>query len=96
MAAIDNAFGSVENFVTEFTKRAMSLFGSGWVWLYVDGTGEGEPELLVTTTANQDTPAMIVCARVFLYTLLSFVLLPLFLSLSLSFAKVQWESHGNR
>ena len=54
--------GIVESFVTEFTKRAMSLFGSGWVWLYVDGSSEGEPELLVTTTANQDTPAMIVCA----------------------------------
>ncbi len=49
---INAAFGSFENFKTEFTNAAATQFGSGWAWLCVDESGE----LKVVATANQDTP----------------------------------------
>lgn len=49
--AINNTFGSFENFKDTFTDAAIKRFGSGWAWLVVkDG------KLEVTSTANQDTP----------------------------------------
>lgn len=53
-AAIDAAFGSFENFKNEFANAAATQFGSGWAWLIVNGEGE----LQVTSTANQDNPLM--------------------------------------
>ncbi len=52
--AIDSAFGSFDNFKSEFAKAAATQFGSGWAWLcvYVDGT------VKVCATANQDNPLM--------------------------------------
>lgn len=51
--AIDEAFGSFENFKAEFTKAATTRFGSGWAWLVVhDG------RLVVSSTPNQDNPLM--------------------------------------
>ncbi len=38
--AIDDAFGSFDNFKSEFGKAAVSLFGSGWAWLVKDGEGK--------------------------------------------------------
>ncbi|MFM2305553.1 MAG: hypothetical protein RLZZ367_222, partial [Bacteroidota bacterium] len=32
-AAIDSAFGSYDNFKTEFAKAGTTRFGSGWAWL---------------------------------------------------------------
>ncbi|MGB3717517.1 MAG: superoxide dismutase [Candidatus Promineifilaceae bacterium] len=52
--AIDEAFGNFDNFKDTFGKAAMSRFGSGWAWLFVDVNGD----LAVTSTANQDTPLM--------------------------------------
>lgn len=52
--AVNEAFGSFENFKDNFAKAAMTRFGSGWAWLYVDGNGK----LAVTSTPNQDTPLM--------------------------------------
>lgn len=52
--AINAAFGSVDSFKEAFGKAAMTRFGSGWAWLYVDGDGK----LAVTSTPNQDTPLM--------------------------------------
>ena len=52
--AIDVAFGNFDNFKDTFGKAAMSRFGSGWAWLFVDANGD----LAVTSTANQDTPLM--------------------------------------
>ena len=51
--AINNAYGSFENFKTEFSKAAGSRFGSGWAWLcYCSG------ELKICSTPNQDNPLM--------------------------------------
>jgi len=52
--AITDAFGSFDNFKTEFAKAAASQFGSGWAWLYVDENGK----LGITSTANQDNLLM--------------------------------------
>lgn len=54
-AAIDKDLGGFENFKTEFTKAAISRFGSGWAWLSVDRSGK----LHVESSANQDNPLMI-------------------------------------
>ncbi len=53
-AAIDRDLGGFENFKTEFTKAAISRFGSGWAWLSVDYSGK----LHVESSANQDSPLM--------------------------------------
>jgi Fe-Mn family superoxide dismutase len=49
--AISAAFGSFDNFKTQFTNAAATRFGSGWAWLSVD-----KGKLVVESTANQDTP----------------------------------------
>ncbi len=52
-AAIDSAFGSMDAFKKSFGEAATKRFGSGWAWLIVkDG------KLKITSTANQDNPAM--------------------------------------
>jgi len=48
---IGAAFGSYENFVTEFSQAAITQFGSGWAWLVEDGSG-----LSILKTANADLP----------------------------------------
>jgi len=45
-------FGSVEQFKDQFTKEAVSLFGSGWTWLCIDA----DKKLVILNTPNQDTP----------------------------------------
>ncbi len=52
--AINEAFGSFDAFKEQFNKAASTRFGSGWAWLYVDGSGT----LGVGSTPNQDTPLM--------------------------------------
>ncbi|MCO4525708.1 superoxide dismutase [Streptococcus infantarius subsp. infantarius] len=52
LAAIEEAFGSFEDFKTAFTQAATTRFGSGWAWLVVNKDGKLE----VTSTANQNTP----------------------------------------
>jgi len=51
-AEINSAFGSFNGFKEEFTKAALTQFGSGWAWLTVDTAGK----LAVAKTANQDSP----------------------------------------
>ena len=55
-AAIDQQFGSFQDFTKAFTNAALKLFGSGWTWLYFDTTSG---QLALTSTQNQDTPAMV-------------------------------------
>tara|TARA_Y100001935_G_scaffold238369_1_gene224709 strand:+ start:44667 stop:45275 length:609 start_codon:yes stop_codon:yes gene_type:complete len=52
--AIDKAFGSFDAFKDAFANAAATQFGSGWAWLIVNGNGELE----VTSTPNQDNPLM--------------------------------------
>jgi len=51
--AINAAFGSFDNFKTEFANAAMTRFGSGWAWLSVS-----DGKLKISSTANQDNPLM--------------------------------------
>lgn len=50
--AINSAFGDFAKFKDAFKKAGVGRFGSGWAWLSVDKGGK----LVVTSTANQDTP----------------------------------------
>ena len=52
--AIHQCFGSFEQFKEAFTKAATTRFGSGWAWLYMDGSGR----LSICSTPNQDNPLM--------------------------------------
>jgi len=53
-AAIDEAFGSFDEFKEQFTAAAMKVFGSGWAWLIITPDGE----MAVESTPNQDSPLM--------------------------------------
>jgi len=53
-AAIGSRLGGFDAFKETFSKAAMTRFGSGWAWLYVDAAGQ----VAVTSTPNQDTPLM--------------------------------------
>lgn len=50
-AAITRDFGGFTSFKEAFSKQAMGVFGSGWVWLVVE-----RGRLKVESTPNQDTP----------------------------------------
>ena len=51
--AIQDAFGSLDEFKKAFSTAGATRFGSGWAWLIVrDG------KLKVTSTPNQDNPLM--------------------------------------
>ncbi|MEM6362566.1 MAG: superoxide dismutase [Bacteroidota bacterium] len=52
--AIDAAYGSFDNFKTEFSNAAATRFGSGWAWLCVHPGGKVE----VCSSANQDNTLM--------------------------------------
>ncbi len=51
---INEAFGSYDNFKTEFTKAATTRFGSGWAWLCKQQNGS----VSICSTPNQDNPLM--------------------------------------
>lgn len=52
--AINSSFNSYDNFKAKLSEAAMTRFGSGWAWLYLD-----EKKLLqIGSTPNQDNPLM--------------------------------------
>lgn len=53
-AAIDQSFGSFDNFSNAFKDAAKKRFGSGWAWLIKKSDGK----LAVCSTPNQDNPLM--------------------------------------
>lgn len=48
---LKSAFGSYDEFVTQFKNAGATQFGSGWAWLVLDGN-----DLRVMKTLNADTP----------------------------------------
>jgi Fe-Mn family superoxide dismutase len=50
--AINESFGSFDDFKAAFAKAGATRFGSGWAWLCVGPDGK----LVVTSTPNQDNP----------------------------------------
>ena len=52
-AAIDTAFGSMDDMKKTFANAAATRFGSGWAWL-----GVKDGKLCICSTANQDNPLM--------------------------------------
>jgi Fe-Mn family superoxide dismutase len=53
-AAINKAFGSMDEMKAKFAAAATGRFGSGWAWLIRKGDGS----LAITSTPNQDNPLM--------------------------------------
>ena len=51
LEAIEMSFGSFGSMKEQFSKAAASLFGSGWVWLVMDGK-----ELDIVPTSNAGNP----------------------------------------
>ena len=49
---IGSAFGSFDAFREKFEAAGLARFGSGWVWLFLDGEGR----LGIGSTPNQDNP----------------------------------------
>ncbi|KQB38742.1 superoxide dismutase [Flavobacterium aquidurense] len=54
LAAIEDSFGTFEEFKAKFAKAGATQFGSGWAWLTVKKGGKLE----VVGTPNQDNPLM--------------------------------------
>ena len=51
--AITQAFGSFDDFKSQFEANGVAQFGSGWTWLVLHGG-----ELKLTKTPNQDSPLL--------------------------------------
>ena len=54
LSAIEQSFGSFDQFKEQFNKAAATRFGSGWAWLVQQADGS----LVVSSTPNQDNPLM--------------------------------------
>lgn len=53
MKEIEKTFGSFEEFKSQYSKAAATVFGSGWAWLI-----NQDGKLKITQTPNQDNPLM--------------------------------------
>jgi len=54
LKAIEGSFNSFDAFKTQFADAGKNRFGSGWVWLYLDG----DKKLRIGSSPNQDNPLM--------------------------------------
>ncbi|HMK05072.1 MAG TPA: superoxide dismutase [Ferruginibacter sp.] len=54
LVAVNNAFGSFDEFKKQFSDAGKNRFGSGWAWLYIDKN----KKLKIGSTPNQDNPLM--------------------------------------
>lgn len=52
LSAINQAFGSLEQFKEKFTQTALTTFGSGWAWLVKNSNNKLE----IVSTSNAGTP----------------------------------------
>ena len=52
LKAIERSYSSVDQFKEKFTQAALSLFGSGWVWL----SATAGKEVQIEAAPNQDSP----------------------------------------
>ena len=52
LARIESQWGSLDAFKTAFEQKGATLFGSGWVWLQADASGE----LSIAQYAGADNP----------------------------------------
>ena len=52
VAALDKQFGSIAEFEETFTQVALGLFGSGWVWVTKDRSGE----IAIQALENAENP----------------------------------------
>ena len=50
---IDQTFGSLDKFKSDFAEAGVSRFGSGWIWLI-----QKDGKLEIISTPNQDSPIM--------------------------------------
>ena len=48
---VEESFGDLDTFRKQFRDAALSHFGSGWIWLVLDGS-----KLRILTTGNADSP----------------------------------------
>lgn len=53
--ALHETFGGFEAFKKKFTEEGLNRFGSGWVWLSLDGDGKN---LHIGNTPNQNSPLL--------------------------------------
>lgn len=54
---INDTFNSMGEFQEQFSKEALSNFGSGWTWLVLDK----DKNLKISSTSNQDSPLSVGC-----------------------------------
>ena len=54
LVGVFEVFGGFGGLKEQFTKQALSRFGSGWTWLVVGGDGKLE----IYSTPNQNSPLM--------------------------------------
>jgi Fe-Mn family superoxide dismutase len=56
LKAIEQAFGTFDDFKTQFNDAGAKLFGSGWVFVVVDRENGGK--LKIQALPNQDSPLL--------------------------------------